>query len=173
MVASASGPRSQCNYFRWMTNNRRPVTIPVRRAPKKWRRQLGELGDQGDIGEPGELSGDYWRPLTREDCKQVQRPCPYVGCRHNVYLDVTETGTIKINFPWITPLDIPANMSCALDVAERGGVTLDDIASAINLTRERVRQLEQVAIDKIFIENCCEGGILEGYECDAEYPNRS
>ena len=152
MAASAKEPQSQCSCSPRMKIKRRAVSIPVRRAPKQWRRQF-----------EGKLS-KHWRPTTRGDCKQVERPCPYVGCRYNLYLDVTENGTIKINFPWITPLDIPPDVSCALDIAERGGVTLDEIADAINLTRERVRQVEQTAIDKVFIDNCCEGGDLEGYD---------
>ena len=83
------------------------------------------------------------RPRTRAECAGVQRPCPYVSCRHSLYLDVNpETGAIKLNFPTREPWEMPADASCALDVAERGGMTLEDVGTLTNLTRERVRQVE-------------------------------
>jgi hypothetical protein len=36
--------------------------------------------------------------------------------------------------------------SCSLDIADIGGVTLEDCARAMGLTRERVRQIEAVAL---------------------------
>ena len=36
------------------------------------------------------------RPQTRSDCQGGPRPCPFVSCRHHLYLDVNpETGSIK------------------------------------------------------------------------------
>jgi DNA-directed RNA polymerase sigma subunit (sigma70/sigma32) len=32
--------------------------------------------------------------------------------------------------------------TCALDVADRGGITLEEIGEVMNLTRERIRQVE-------------------------------
>lgn len=83
---------------------------------------------------------DADRPRTRGECG-AQRPCPYVSCKHHLYLDVNpETGSIKINFPDLEPWEL--QNTCALDVAERGGITLDEIGEVTNLTRERIRQLE-------------------------------
>jgi DNA-directed RNA polymerase sigma subunit (sigma70/sigma32) len=39
--------------------------------------------------------------------------------------------------------------TCVLDMADRGPHSLEDVGRAMNLTRERVRQLEQEALDKI------------------------
>ena len=36
-----------------------------------------------------------------------------------------------------------------LDVAARGGLTLEDVAERMNLTRERVRQVEQRALRRV------------------------
>lgn len=85
------------------------------------------------------------RPKTRGECTELgrhgDRPCPWVGCKYHPYLDVNpETGTIKINFPDQEPWEI--NETCALDVADRGGVTLEEVGEILNLTRERVRQIE-------------------------------
>lgn len=88
----------------------------------------------------------YERPKTRGDCANIQRPCPYIACKHNLYLDVSETGSIILNFPHLEPGQMPADQSCALDLAERGGMTLEEIALVTNLTRERIRQVELKAL---------------------------
>ena len=82
------------------------------------------------------------RPQTRSDCINGPRPCPWAGCRYNLYLDVNEdNGSIKFNFPDIAPEDM--NPSCALDVATaEDGATLDEVGSYMNLSRERIRQIE-------------------------------
>ena len=84
---------------------------------------------------------DDERPRTREDCRGQARPCPWVACKHHLYLDVNpETGSIKINFPELEPWELAH--TCALDVAEAGALTLEEIGAITNLTRERVRQVE-------------------------------
>lgn len=90
----------------------------------------------------------YERPRTRGDCVDGDRPCPFVSCVHHLYLDVSpRTGSIKINFPDLEPDEL--SPSCALDVAERGGVILERFAEYMNLTRERIRQYEQVIFRKL------------------------
>jgi hypothetical protein len=88
----------------------------------------------------------YERPRTRGDCAQVPRPCPYVACKYSLYLDVSPTGSIILNFPHLEPGQMPADRSCALDLAERGPKTLEYIAVVTNLTRERIRQVELKAL---------------------------
>ena len=84
---------------------------------------------------------DIPRPTTREECRGEQRPCPWVACKHHLYLDINpETGSIKINFPELEPWEL--QHTCALDVAERGGITLEEVGEIMNLTRERIRQVE-------------------------------
>lgn len=84
---------------------------------------------------------DVLRPATRAECSQEARPCPWVACKHHLYLDVNpETGSIKLNFPDLEPWDL--QQTCALDVAERAGITLDEVGEVMNITRERVRQVE-------------------------------
>ena len=88
----------------------------------------------------------YERPKTRGDCARVPRPCPYVACKFSLYLDVSETGSIILNFPHLEPGEMPPDQSCALDLADRGAMTLEDIAVVTNLTRERIRQVELKAL---------------------------
>jgi hypothetical protein len=88
------------------------------------------------------------RPTTRAGCASVPRPCPYVSCRYNLYLDVhPETGAIQLNFPDLRPWEMPH--SCALDVAERGAIPVERVGDVMNLTRERARQLYRVALSKV------------------------
>lgn len=99
------------------------------------------------------------RPKTREECRGHARPCPWVGCKHHLYLDVNpETGSIKINFPDLEPWEL--QHTCALDVAERGGITLEEVGEIINLTRERIRQVEVRGLLKLKLN----GGKLRGDE---------
>jgi hypothetical protein len=90
----------------------------------------------------------YERPTRRSDCENIPRPCPFVGCRFNLFLDVTpSTGSIKFNFPDIEPGDMIE--SCALDIADCGGVTLVTVGDAMNIERERIRQIEFNALLKM------------------------
>lgn len=89
------------------------------------------------------------RPRTRGECRDSaingERPCPWVACKHHLYLDINpETGSIKINFPDLEPWEL--QQTCALDVAERGGLTLEETGMILNVTRERTRQLEVRAL---------------------------
>ena len=84
---------------------------------------------------------DIPRPTSRAECREEVRPCPWVACKHHLYLDINpETGSIKINFPDLEPWEL--QHTCALDVAERGGITLEEVGEIMNLTRERIRQVE-------------------------------
>jgi hypothetical protein len=87
------------------------------------------------------LLPDPDRPDTRGACKEDVRPCPYVSCKHHLYLDVNqETGSIKLNFPDLEVWEMAD--TCSLDVADRGGITLEEVGEILNLTRERIRQVE-------------------------------
>jgi DNA-directed RNA polymerase sigma subunit (sigma70/sigma32) len=58
-----------------------------------------------------------------------------------------ETGSIKLNFP---DLDVwEMQETCALDVADRGGITLEEVGEILNLTRERIRQVEVKGLEKL------------------------
>lgn len=91
---------------------------------------------------------DYERPTTRADCRDAKRPCLYVSCRYHLYLDVNPvTGSIKLNFPDQEVWQLEE--TCALDVAERGGITLEEVGEIMNLTRERIRQVEVSGLQKL------------------------
>lgn len=87
------------------------------------------------------------RPTCRSDCRHGVRPCPWVGCRYHLLLEVLSNGKIKYNFPGKEFDEIPE--TCALDVADRGVHTLDQVGNYLNLVRERVRQIENDVITEL------------------------
>ncbi len=94
---------------------------------------------------------DIPRPRTRIECLDVPRPCPFVSCRHHLYLDVLpKTGSIKLNFPDLEVDEL--DQSCSLDVAEQGALTAEDLGEVMNLTRERIRQIERRGLQNAFAQ---------------------
>ena len=117
----------------------RAHTISIKRMTKR------EL-ELGRILYPD--TEDYERPQTRAQCEGGERPCPFVSCKHHLFLDVSaRTGAIKLNFPDLDVWDMPE--TCALDVADRGGTTLEEVGAIMNLTRERIRQVEVKGLAKL------------------------
>jgi hypothetical protein len=91
---------------------------------------------------------DVQKPRTRAECLEGERPCPFVSCKHHLYLDVSaRTGAIKLNFPDLEVWEMTE--TCALDVADRGGTTLEEVGAIMNLTRERIRQVEVKGLAKL------------------------
>ncbi len=117
-------------------------TLSVRRIT---RREL----EVGRVLFPELEHAEVARPQRREHCAGIPRPCPFVSCRHNLYLDVSARGAIKLNFPDLEPHELPPHKSCALDVADAGGATLEEVAGHMNITRERVRQVAVRALAQI------------------------
>jgi hypothetical protein len=95
---------------------------------------------------------DVDRPRSRGECQEAARPCPFVSCRHHLYLDVdVDSGSLKVNFPDLEPWELEE--TCALDVADRGGVTLEEAGALIHVTRERTRQIETQALRRARLRN--------------------
>ena len=112
-------------------------------APKRLTR------DEKRLSELLVYPDDVDRPASRHECMTtMQRPCPFVSCSHHLYLDVNpETGAIKLNFPHLEVWEMAE--TCSLDVADRGGITLEEVGAILNLTRERIRQVEVRGLAKI------------------------
>ncbi|MFK8000832.1 MAG: sigma factor-like helix-turn-helix DNA-binding protein [Polyangiales bacterium] len=116
----------------------RARTISIRRLSK------AEL-NRGRLLYP---ETDYWKPTTREECKDMERPCPFVSCKFHLFIDVHPVrGAIKLNFPDLEVWEMTE--TCALDVADRSGITLEEVGEIMNLTRERVRQVETAGLAKL------------------------
>lgn len=73
-------------------------------------------------------------PVKRGDClaggSNTQRPCPWVSCKYHLAVEIGVEEETE---------------SCTLDIAERGGLTLEEVGDIMGLTRERIRQIEQRA----------------------------
>lgn len=116
----------------------RARTISVKRMTKR------EL----EVGRQLYPESNYFKPYQRTECTDGPRPCPYISCKHHLYIDVSpRTGAIKLNFPDLEVWEM--GESCALDIADRGGTTLEDVGAIMNLTRERIRQVEVKALAKL------------------------
>lgn len=151
-----------------------PLLVRVRRSlpvlnggrPRSRTLSSGSLRlDEREAASLIEYPEDVHRPRTREDCDLVERPCPFVSCVHHLYLDVNGlTGAMKLNFPHLEVWELEE--SCSLDVADRGGLTLEDVGEILNITRERVRQVEVKAVAKVRLE------VMEQEKREAEIESR-
>lgn len=114
-------------------------TLSRKQMTRDLRRQMREGGDPEEQELRTQLESQ--RPRTRADCADGARPCLFVACKYHLYLDVNpRTGSVKLNFPDKELWELAD--TCALDVADRGGTTLEEVGVIMNLTRERVRQVE-------------------------------
>mgnify|MGYP001199937795 CR=1 FL=1 len=135
----------------------RPPEAPrrprVRNRTESMRRFSRRELDAGRMAAPEAELAPYYemRPKKRSDClngENAARPCPWLSCRFNTYLDVNEeTGSVKFNFPDLDIDEIPE--TCALDIADRGGITLEEVGEIMNLTRERIRQIETRGLNRL------------------------
>jgi hypothetical protein len=91
------------------------------------------------------------RPKTRGECMDGPRPCPWMSCRYHLGLELqlapsgnAVTDAVPIRYHDPESLDQMAQ-TCALDVADEGGHTLDEVGALTDRTRERIRQIEEMA----------------------------
>lgn len=122
----------------------RKRTVSVKRLSKRWLEAEARA-------YPASINAARPRPATRGECLQgehAERPCPFVSCRRHLAYDVNpRSGAITENHPGRELDELP--YTCTLDAADRGGLTLEEVGAALNLTRERVRQLENRALAKL------------------------
>ena len=117
---------------------RRSKTIALRKLTNEERAELESILAEVELD----------RPDHRDACRMAERPCPYVSCKYHLYLDVNpHTGSIKLNFPDLEVWEL--SETCSLDVADRGGITLEEVGELLNLTRERIRQVEAAGLEKL------------------------
>lgn len=94
------------------------------------------------------------RPRTRGDClpggSNAMRPCPFVSCKYHLAVEVTAIGSLVHNHPGREIDELPE--TCALDVADRGEKTLEELGRILGVTRERARQIAEDALMDLHAE---------------------
>ncbi len=104
---------------------------------QEWRDSLTDGEDYTVVGnDVGGLSCGH----TLEQAMCHSRPCVFCSCRMNLFLDVSAAGGIKYNFPGLDPGEMQE--SCALDVAAMGGLPAPDVGEIMQVSPERVRQIQ-------------------------------
>lgn len=98
------------------------------------------------------------RPRTLAECPPADQSCPWVSCRHHLYLEVDpDLGFIKLNFPERDVDELEE--TCSLRVAgrtpavdlslEKGARRLSEVWAFLNITPERANQLAQSALVRV------------------------
>lgn len=138
---------------------RQPKAYSARSLPRAHTVSIKRIRTRLVSAEQADTS-DYRDPIPRTWGECIERalgtasnPCAHVRCKHNLLLDVSEeTGSYKVTWPHLASghygdeyEQLPRH-TCALRVADEGGMTLDEIGVMMNLTRERVRQIETKAL---------------------------
>lgn len=117
-----------------------------------------EVALDEDAGEPLHLPmlrPEGPPPRTRGDClaggPNEVRPCGWITCKW--YIHRVMSG---------------AKHSCVLDVADQGGVTLEEVGDIMGITRERVRQIEAKVLRRIKVKDAAyHGSTLKNLVDDA------
>jgi hypothetical protein len=91
------------------------------------------------------------RPVTRDDCKDAARPCPWLGCRHHLWSDEHDGVEARV-----LSLPVIGAPSCALDVVDEGKDLLPtEIGRMIQRRPEEVSENLESALRK-----CKEAGVF-------------
>ena len=100
----------------------------------------------------------------------MPRPCPFASCRYSLRVDVVRAGRASSNRLLVYkeglqeseelvafaaedgvsyhPVDVPADQSCALDVADEGSHTMEEVGDALGVSKQRAEQIENKAIEQ-------------------------
>jgi hypothetical protein len=89
----------------------------------------------------------------------VERPCNRFSCPHNLWVEDERPG--RPHHGVSPPPKLRAReQSCALDVAEQGGISAEQVSKVMGVTSERVNQIEDRALAKV----ACAHAVLEYLE---------
>lgn len=91
---------------------------------------------------------DYDRPEVYGDCGDIPPGCPFVSCRHSIFLDVDRMGKIRHRFPGKEPDEVGQEL-CSLKIAERGGLDEREMSESLGMSHQRVNAIIHSAIRKL------------------------
>lgn len=89
------------------------------------------------------------RPRTRGDCVSRLRPCPFISCRHHLFIEVMPSGSIKMAFGDGVDTLVSMAETCSLDVADRGEHDMGKIGRYLGVTPARIQQEVSQALAKL------------------------
>ena len=106
----------------------------------------------------GLILSSHRRPRTRGDCEGGVRPCPWVSCKYHLWHDRQDDDVFSLP------------ETCALDVGQHGPHSRDEIGALLGLSRERIRQYEVAAVEKLRVKGI---NLKESWEdtepCEIQY----
>jgi len=125
----------------------------------------GPVGDDEPLVFLTEEEPELERPKTRGDCANGPRPCPWVTCRHHNLIEVSSVGTILLRGKRSLPrkatkqmierfydealFELGRGATCSLDFADQGRQVMETVGEALQISRERVRQVEERALHRL------------------------
>jgi hypothetical protein len=132
----------------------------VARGKLRWRAKRQGPGNDARRPYGPQRPRDPEAPRTRGQCPQDDegrpvRPCPWVGCRFHLAVDITERGELQLRTgghnPFFDALEDQAEelvesgmATCALDVVDEHpeGLSLDEVGALLNMSRVAVKYIE-------------------------------
>ncbi len=166
--------------------------LPLQRIRKRISRETFTPKEKAELEAAIEANEDRSVPLpaTRSECQGGPRPCPLVRCKWHLALDyyeneVTGQGGIIVDPDLLEdPVSVLESMqhTCLLDVIEatEGESTLEEVGAVFDLTRERVRQIEESLLRKLREDVLYVDGkpfdirvLMSGYSDDGAKPSHS
>jgi hypothetical protein len=111
------------------------IKISVTKAKRRSRQRQRIFDFEPELTEElGKL-----RPTCRSQCRQAVRPCPWVACKYHLYGEFDDDGIWHCNHPGKEPWEL--ENTCALDLADEGPLSTEQIGAAIGVGAERARQI--------------------------------
>jgi hypothetical protein len=79
--------------------------------------------------------------MTGSACRSLPGPCEFASCRYNMLESGAQANSRRVQVLTFT---------CVLEAVEKHGTfTLNEIGEHLCVTRERIRQIESIAIRKV------------------------
>lgn len=140
-----------------------PVTVKPPPAPRRRRTILvGSLRPKKKAQKLLPVIGMHFeKPISRSDCVDAERPCPWVSCRYHMahrlgsghanrptVRDGSEDPHLDILDPdkWATELPV----SCMLDITDRGlPVSADECSEVMGISAHQVRKIAAKAVGRM------------------------